>query len=176
MFKSFRLAVLALAAVATLAACNEDGSADVRAEAREAVTNTTAAATDAANAVANAATTPAVPAGPTTEMTFAETSYDFGTVTEGEKVSHTYAFTNTGDEPLILSNAKGSCGCTVPQWPKEPIPVGGSGEVVVEFNSRGKAGDRNQKVTITGNTNPAQTIIFLKGTVEKAAGESPLVQ
>jgi len=179
MFKSFRLAAIAVAAVAMLASCNEDGSAEVREEAREAVTNTTAAATDAANAVTNAATNTAaaaVPSGPTTEMTFTETEFDFGTVTEGEKVSHTYAFKNTGDEPLILSNAKGSCGCTVPKWPKEPIPVGGSGEVVVEFNSRGKAGDRNQKVTITGNTNPAQTIIYLKGTVEKDAASTPLVQ
>lgn len=178
MFKSIRLATIALAAVALLASCNEDGSADVREAARENIANTTAAAANTASDAAAAVTpaTPAVPAGPTTEMTFTETEFDFGTVTEGEKVSHTYTFKNTGDEPLILSNAKGSCGCTVPKWPKEPIPVGGSGEVVVEFNSRGKAGDRNQKVTITGNTNPAQTIIYLKGKVEKAEGESPLVQ
>ena len=179
MFKIVRLGAVAVAAVAMLASCNEDGSADVRDEARQAVESTTAAATGAVNSAANAATSAveaATPTGPTTEMTFGETSFDFGTVTEGEKVSHTYTFKNTGDEPLILSNAKGSCGCTVPEWPREPIPVGGEGEVTVEFNSRGKSGDRNQKVTITANTNPAQTFIFLKGKVDKAATESPLVQ
>ncbi|MFK8054601.1 MAG: DUF1573 domain-containing protein [Saprospiraceae bacterium] len=182
MFKSFRLAILALAAFAFLASCNEDGSADVRDAARATVESAGAAASGAADAAtsaaANAAATVAnaVPTGPTTVMSFDETTFDFGTVTEGEKVSHTYNFKNTGDEPLILQNAKGSCGCTVPQWPREPIAPGASGEVVVEFNSKGKAGDRNQKVTITSNTNPAQSFIYLKGKVNKAGGESPLVQ
>ncbi len=182
MIKSTRLVVLALAAFAFLASCNEDGSADVRDAARATVESAGAAASSAAGAAASAATNAAatvaeaVPSGPTTVMTFDETTFDFGTVTEGEKVSHTYAFKNTGDEPLILQNAKGSCGCTVPQWPREPIAPGASGEVTVEFNSKGKAGDRNQKVTITSNTNPAQTFIYLKGKVNKEGGDSPLVQ
>jgi len=67
-------------------------------------------------------------------MTFKETEFDFGTVDQGEKVTHVYKFANTGNEPLIISNAKGSCGCTVPSWPKEPIPVGGSGEIQVQFD------------------------------------------
>lgn len=110
----------------------------------------------------------AVPTGPTTVMDFDATEFDFGTVDEGEKVSHTYSFKNTGDEPLILSNAKGSCGCTVPKWPKEPIPPGEDGEIIVEFNSKNKKGKRNQKVTITANTNPPQTFIYLKGEVNPA--------
>ena len=173
MYSNLRLsAVVAAAALAIgSAACNDDGAAEaVRDEARAAVT--------ADAAPAPAATTPAdpaAPAGPTTEITFAETEYDFGTVTEGEKVTHTYSFTNTGDEPLILSNARGSCGCTVPEWPREPIAPGGTGEVTVVFNSRGKGGDRNQRVTITANTEPAQTFLALKGTVEKADAD-PLVQ
>jgi len=181
MFKSTRLVVLAIPAFAFLASCNEDGSADVRDAARATVESASAAATGAAdaatNAAANAAATvaDAVPSGPTTVMSFDETTFDFGTVTEGEKVSHTYKFTNAGDEPLILQNAKGSCGCTVPQWPREPIAPGASGEITVEFNSKGKAGDRNQKVTITANTNPAQSFIYLKGKVDKDGG-SPIVQ
>ena len=176
MFKSTRLVVLALAAFAFLASCNEDGSADVRDAARDAVASTTSAANDAANMVKdgaqNAATTVAnaVPSGPTTVMSFDETTFDFGTVTEGEKVSHTYAFKNTGDEPLILQNAKGSCGCTVPQWPREPIPSGESGSITVEFNSKGKKGPRNQKVTITANTDPVQSFVALVGEVTPAAG------
>jgi hypothetical protein len=98
-------------------------------------------------------------------MAFEETTYDFGTVVDGEMVSHTYKFTNTGSEPLVLSDAKGSCGCTVPQWPREPIAPGQSGDITVEFNSKNKKGKRNQKVTITANTNPPQTFIYLTGEV-----------
>lgn len=177
MYTPLRLSAAAMIAALALGsvACNDDGAADaVRDEARAAVTSPAADAQSAATpAPVNAA--PAAPSGPTTAMTFAETEYDFGTVTEGEKVTHTYKFTNTGDEPLILSNARGSCGCTVPEWPREPIAPGGTGEVTVVFNSRGKGGDRNQRVTLTANTEPAQTFLSLKGTVEKAEAD-PLVQ
>ena len=114
--------------------------------------------------------TAAVPTGPTTVMSFEETTFDFGVVNDGEKVSHTYNFTNTGNEPLILSDAKGSCGCTVPKWPREPIAPGASSQITVEFDSKNKAGKRNQKVTVTSNTNPPQTFIYLTGEVAKAAG------
>lgn len=121
--------------------------------------------------------TPAPPAGPTTEMTFDETTFDFGTLIEGEKVAHTYTFTNTGSEPLVISDAKGSCGCTVPAWPREPIAPGETASITVEFNSKGKRGKRNQKVTITANTNPAQTFIYLTGSIEskEAAIEIPVL-
>lgn len=102
---------------------------------------------------------------PTTKITFDETEYDFGTVVTGEQVSQIYTFKNTGDEPLILTNAKGSCGCTVPRWPREPIAPGETASIEVSFNSENKRGKRNQKVTITSNTNPAQTFLYLKGTV-----------
>ncbi|MEM6966686.1 MAG: DUF1573 domain-containing protein [Bacteroidota bacterium] len=108
-----------------------------------------------------------VPSGPTTTIEFEETEFDFGTIDEGEKVSHLYKFKNTGNEPLIIKDAKGSCGCTVPQWPKEPVPVGGTAEMLVEFNSKGKSGAQNKRVTITANTNPAQTFISIKGQVNK---------
>lgn len=108
---------------------------------------------------------PTAPAGPTTVMSFNETTFDFGSVQDGEKVAHTYKFKNTGSEPLILSDAKGSCGCTVPKWPREPIAPGGEGEITVEFNSKNKKGKRNQKVTITANTDPPQTFIYLTGEV-----------
>jgi hypothetical protein len=108
----------------------------------------------------------AVPSGPVTTVAFNENgTFDFGTVTEGEIVSHTFAFTNTGSEPLIISDAKGSCGCTVPSKPTAPIAPGEDGEVTVQFNSKNKKGARNQKVTITANTNPAQSFIYLTGTV-----------
>lgn len=171
MFKSFRLGLIALAAVGVLASCKNDANDDVRDAARDAVETTTDAAVTGANAMAEGVegAMEAVPSGPLTEMSFPETEFDFGTVAEGEKVKHVYKFKNTGSEPLILSNATGSCGCTVPSWPREPIAPGATGEILVEFNSQGKAGDRNQKVTVTANTNPAQTVISLKGKVDAAA-------
>lgn len=111
--------------------------------------------------------TPPVPSGPKTKMTFAESTYNFGSVTDGEKVEHIYKFKNTGNDPLIISNAQGSCGCTVPQWPKEPIAPGKSGEIKVVFDSKGKVGKQNKTVTITANTEPATTTINITGEVLK---------
>jgi len=114
---------------------------------------------------------PAVPAGPITSISFKETEYDFGMVMEGEKVVHEYAFTNTGDEPLIISNAKGSCGCTVPDWPREPIAPGASSVIKVQFDSKNKGkvggGLQSKKVTLTANTDPVNTYLTIKGKVDK---------
>ena len=162
--KSLRFGLVALSATALLASCKTDASNEVRDAARDATEITEDAAVTGAQTMDGFAE--AVPTGPTTSMNFAETEFNFGTVAEGEKVKHTYKFTNSGSEPLVLSNAVGSCGCTVPIWPREPIAPGASGEVVVEFNSQGKPGERDQKVTLTANTNPAQTFLSLQGTVE----------
>jgi len=115
---------------------------------------------------------PAAPAGPTTTMDFSENEFDFGTVDQGEKVTHVYKFTNTGSEPLIISNAKGSCGCTVPSWPKEPIAVGATGEIKVQFDSKGKKGKQSKRVTLTANTDPVQTFLTIKGEVNAPEGEA----
>jgi hypothetical protein len=130
-------------------------------------------------AVGNAATPPSAvpptapkvdPNQPKTVMAFGQQQYDFGTVNEGEIVKRTFKFKNTGKEPLLISNAQGSCGCTVPKWPKEPIAPGASSEITVEFNSDKKTGKRNQQVTITANTEPASTIISLVGQVTPKGG------
>ena len=105
------------------------------------------------------------PVGPTTTMNFEESTFDFGTIDAGEKVSHTYKFTNSGNEPLVIKDAKGSCGCTVPKWPKEPIAPGATGEILVEYNSKGKKGKETKRVTITANTSPAQTFLTITGEV-----------
>ena len=102
-----------------------------------------------------------------TQMAFQETSFDFGAVQEGEKVNHTFKFKNTGDKPLIISDARGSSGCTVPQWPKEPIPPGEEGKIKVEFNSKGKSGKQTKFVTLTANTDPAQTKLSVSSEVIK---------
>lgn len=126
----------------------------------------------AASATPAAATpaAPAVPTGPATTVNFSETEFDFGTVEMGEKVEHIYKFTNTGKEPLTISNAKGSCGCTVPQWPKEPIAPGEEGEILVVFDTKNKPNKQTKTVTITANTEPAQSFLKITGFVE---GELP---
>jgi hypothetical protein len=102
---------------------------------------------------------------PTTTIKYDETVYDFGIADEGAIVKHVYKFTNTGSEPLIISNAKGSCGCTVPQWPKQPIPPGGRGEIAVEFDTKGKPGRQTKHVTVIANTSPAETHLEITGEV-----------
>lgn len=133
-------------------------------------TNVTGGNNAAASTTAAKPAEPAAPAGPTTTVSFDKLEFDYGIVDQGEKVRHTYKFTNTGSEPLIISNAKGSCGCTVPSWPKEPIPPGATGNIDVEFDSKGKKGKQSKRVTITANTDPAQTFLTIKGEVKAPEG------
>jgi len=98
-------------------------------------------------------------------MEFDEKQFDFGTVEEGEVVEHTFAFTNTGEAPLIVSNAVSSCGCTVPTWTKEAIAPGEQGEMVVKFNTRGKPNKQMKAVRITANTQSGRETIRIKAFV-----------
>jgi len=93
-----------------------------------------------------------VPAGAFPKFSFDQEEHNFGQIRDGDIVSHTFRFTNSGEAPLIISKATAACGCTVPQWPKQPIPVGGSGEIKVQFDSSNKPGMQNKVVTITANT------------------------
>lgn len=99
------------------------------------------------------------------KISFEATEYDFGMVDEGAEVIKTFNFTNTGKIPLIISDARSTCGCTVPDWPKNPVPPGGEGEIKVVFQTKGKPNRQNKPVTITANTYPAQTKIYLNGFV-----------
>lgn len=98
-------------------------------------------------------------------MNFDKSSYDFGKINRGDKVTYNFKFTNTGKSPLIITSAVASCGCTTPNWPKTPITPGQSGQITVVFNSTGKVGLQDKMVTITANTNPAQTVVHLVGEV-----------
>lgn len=102
-------------------------------------------------------------------MTFAETEHDFGNINEGDVVEHLFKFTNTGKAPLVIVNAKGSCGCTVPQYSKEPVQPGATGELLVKFNSNGKPNAQNKQVTITANTEAGKEIIKIKAMVTPKA-------
>jgi hypothetical protein len=114
------------------------------------------------------------PEGPLPVIQFETTDHDFGTITEGQKVTYTYKFKNTGDAPLIVQEAKGSCGCTASDWTKAPIPVGGEGYVKAEFDSNGKPNIQNKTVTVTANTWPKQTVLKFKAMVTPKSGAGPV--
>lgn len=85
-------------------------------------------------------------------MEFQEKQFDFGTIKQGEIVTHDFKFKNTGSQDLTIIDAKGSCGCTIPQYPKEAIKPEGEGIIKVSFNSTGKSGEQHKTVVISANT------------------------
>jgi len=105
----------------------------------------------------------------TTILTVDRMEHDFGKIPDTAPVETSFVITNDGDEPLLITNAQGSCGCTVPEYPKDPIPPGESRDMKVSFNPTGKEGVNNKTVTITANTEPATTIIYVKSDVQKTA-------
>jgi Protein of unknown function (DUF1573) len=109
------------------------------------------------------------PEGPLPTIDYAETDFDFGTINEGDIVEHTFKIKNTGEAPLIIQSAKPSCGCTVPDWTKEPIPVGGEGFIKAKFDSNGKTNIQNKTITVTSNTWPKQTMVRFKAMVTPKA-------
>ena len=94
-----------------------------------------------------------------------ETSYNFGEMLQGESVTHDFILKNTGDADLIISAAKGSCGCTVPEWPKTPIAKGEEATIKVTFNSAGKSGKQNKTVTLVTNAIPNTKVLTINGNV-----------
>ncbi len=100
-------------------------------------------------------------------MKFEFESHDFGKVKAGDKVTYEFNFTNTGQTPLIISNATASCGCTVPEWPKAPVQPGQGGKIKVTFDSANKEGLQDKQITVTANTSPAQNVVHLIGEVLK---------
>ena len=89
-------------------------------------------------------------------ITFEKNSHDFGDIYQGDKVEHTYKFTNTGNEPLIITNVQVTCGCTTPKgYPRDPIAPGQKGEITIAFNSAGKMVRQNKVVTVVSNASNA---------------------
>jgi len=92
-------------------------------------------------------------------------SFDFGTIKEGEIVEHTFNFKNDGVYPLILNNITSSCGCTTPEWPKEPIGPNEKSSIKVRFDSKNKSGPQVKTITVYANTEPAYSELRLRGIV-----------
>lgn len=99
---------------------------------------------------------------------FDQEVFDYGTIRQGEKVTHEFTFVSAGNQPLIITAAQGSCGCTVPEWPKQPLKKGERGSVKVTFDSAGKMGMQDKTVTITSNAGEVPVVLHIKGTIEAA--------
>ncbi|MGB0477146.1 MAG: DUF1573 domain-containing protein [Flavobacteriaceae bacterium] len=96
-------------------------------------------------------------------VSFDKLSHDFGTINEGEVVETVFTLTNTGNSDLIILNARGSCGCTVPDYPKDqPIAPGDSAEVTVKFDSNNKPNANNRSVTFTTNTEKGREVVQIR--------------
>lgn len=185
MKKYFLIATMALGSFIALPSCSQGEKAG-----DTAATTTTPAAD--ANAAAIAAADPNAPAAnpanpamnvdpaaaaaeeanakmPKTTIVFKEMEHDFGKIKQGDKVKYTFKFKNTGKEPLVINSAKGSCGCTVPSYPKEPVAPGADGIIDVEFNSAGKSGAQTKTVTLNANTDPNPTRLTIKAEIEGGA-------
>lgn len=100
-----------------------------------------------------------------TTVEMIDTVFNFGTITDGESVEFSFRFKNTGSNPLIVSSAVASCGCTVPEKPEEPIRPGETGFIKVAFNSQGRVGDTHKEVTVSSNAYPAFPSLHLRGKV-----------
>lgn len=148
-----KIFVLALAAV-SFAACQQSKSSVT------AGTDSTMVAKTAAVAPADAPV-----------ISFESGMYNFGKISQGEKVNHEFKFKNTGKSPLIITNATATCGCTTPDIPKAPIKPGETGVIKVVFNSTGKMGMQDKIVTITSNANPETTEVHLIGEVQEIAAK-----
>jgi hypothetical protein len=91
--------------------------------------------------------------------------HDYGMITEGDVVSTSFVVTNTGKSDLLIRDAKATCGCTIPVWPKKPIPPGSSGKIEVKFNSRGKKNKQSKTITLTTNTIKGIETLVIKGQI-----------
>ena len=100
------------------------------------------------------------------KIEFKETEYDFGRVMQGERLNHTFVFTNTGKSDLIISSAHASCGCTTSTPPKAPIKPGETSEIKVTFDSKTKKGPTTSMVTISANTYPTRTLLRISADVQ----------
>lgn len=186
MKKYFLIATMALGSFIALPSCNQGEKAgDATTTAPAADANAAAAGAVAAdpNAAVNPAGDPAAAAAakeaaaadaananlPKTTVKFNEMEHDFGKIKAGDKVKYSFKFKNNGKEPLIINSAKGSCGCTVPSYPKEPVAPGAEGVIDVEFNSAGKSGAQTKTVTLNANTDPNPTRLTIKAEVEGGA-------
>jgi hypothetical protein len=162
--------ILVLAIVAmSFTACQQNGS-NAQSGADSTVSKSTAGSSISSTTVSSSTTDAVVPASADAAvLTFEKPGYDFGKIKEGTKVHYDFKFKNTGKSPLIISNATATCGCTIPEPPKEPIQPGAEGVIKVVFDSTGKSGMQDKVITVTSNGNPSVNDVHLVGVVTPAS-------
>lgn len=145
--------LLVFVAIVTFTACdNSNASGKVNKENLESAKNRDAAIKQGAASVS-----------------FDKSEYDFGTVNEGEIVETTFKVTNSGTTDLVIIDARVTCGCTVPVWPKEPIKPGETEDIKVKFNTSGKPNRQQKNITLITNTKSGREVLTLKGMVTPKA-------
>ena len=152
---NFKTITLALVVTLALVSCKKE--AEAKKELQENIVNPQ---NDTLSSVAN-------PDGKFAKMEFSAPEHDFGTINGEDKVETVFTFTNTGETDLVISKATGSCGCTVPEYPKEPIAPGQKGDIKVSFNPKGKNGMQNKTVTLTANTEAGVEKLTIKANIVK---------
>ena len=115
----------------------------------------------------NGLSTDIIQNGKTPKISFSENMHDFGDINEGDVVTYTFDFTNTGDGDLLITDAHAQCSCTVPEWPKDIIKPGGKGIIRVKFDTNGKSGIVTKVITVEANTNPKITKIQIKANIHE---------
>lgn len=154
MKRNFLITVVAGTALVSAVACKQENKNGV----------TPTVPTDVINVPATASGKPAEP-GSAPTMIFTEEKHDFGRITQGEKVSYSFPFRNTGGTDLVISSAQGSCGCTVPSYPHTAIKPGETSKIDVVFNSEGKSGLQQKTVTLVTNCNPSTKVLTIVSTI-----------
>lgn len=104
------------------------------------------------------------------KITFKKVLHDFGEMKEGDKKEYTFEFTNTGEVPLLISDARSTCGCTVPKFTRDYVKPGESGKIDIAFDSHNLIGAQTKPITIIANTYPRETVIHIKGFVKGGKG------
>jgi hypothetical protein len=169
------LSVIAVALVALAVAQFTGDNSTTPARSNVVASNVASGAVAAPDANATTTFDPMANAGevvdntPKTVVAFAKSEHDFGNIKQDSENKYVFKFTNTGNEPLIIESATGSCGCTVPNYPKQPIPPGGTGDIEVEYKPGKQENAQTKTVTIVANTEPKETILRLKAFVEKTS-------
>lgn len=147
-FRTMRHILIPIIALFLLVSCGDDDS-----KINTGLVNNPASATEGANTKEP-------------KIEFAVMEHDFGKIIQGEQVSFTYRFKNTGNAPLIISAVEKTCGCTDTRFPKEPVKPGEEGSISITYDSKGHKGFQNKRVIVKANTNPSETILKFKAQVQ----------
>ncbi|WP_027376028.1 DUF1573 domain-containing protein [Kaistella palustris] len=153
--------ILPLAVVLSLASCKKNQQADQLVVTEDSATAVQAPAVESQDAMLKEAQS-----NPLTTVALSEAAFEFGKIKKGEHKEHTYEITNTGQNPLIISQVKPGCGCTVPDYTKDPILPGQKGKITLKFDSSNFDGLVNKQAEIYANVEKAPMVITFSADIQ----------